>query len=351
MSTQSARGVAIAALVLLALASSCGMIADKDRIKIATLNGKPITRGDFDKVLRDMSPKERPLIRTKGDLLTAVQNYLDKCVRYENAEQLVADKKIFVRRDLAEAILRVREPELFVDIQNPEDYKMKQEDMKYLEEDRQIRIDEMLKELEAEQGVLYRIDEAIQNSTITITEDEYKTEFDLRSAELMHPERLEFTGVLIPGATEEARAASVKAAQQLRAGTPPDDVVKEFADLKAQIIQAELANDPTKTKFAPFWQQAAGAQPGGVIGPIPIQGWTEATQDAQGKVTERPYPNGMLVCLITGRTEPTPKTLEEAKPELQHGILYGKVMEQLRKENGVQIFEDKLSDPGMYYTQ
>ena len=349
MSIQIARRAALAALMLVSLAS-CGFIANKGRIKIATLNGKPITRGDFDKVLREMSPKTRPLIRTKGDVRSALQNYLDKCVRNKNAEDLLAANKIHVPREMAEAVLRMNEPELFFKISNPEDYRMTEQDLVYMKQEREYRIDEMLKDLEAEQGVLYRIDRAVTESLIAITDQEYANEFEVRRAELKHPERIAFTGVLIPGDTPEARSAGAAVARKLQAHTAPQDTAKEFGAMNAQVIEAELANDPTKRKFAPFWEQAAGAQVGTVLGPVFIQGWTEATQDAQGKVTQRPYPNGMLVFLVTGRTDETPKTLEESKPELQRNILYGKVMDQLRAENGAQIIEENLPDPGMYDT-
>ena len=350
MSIQSVRGVALAALIAVSLTSCFGII-DKGRRKIAVINGKPVTRDDFDKVLRDMPAQTRPLIRTKGDMLSALQAYLDKRVRYKNAEDLVAAKKIFVPRELAEAVLRVREPEIFVKIANPEDYKMTQEDLKYMEEDREIRIDEMLKELEAEQGVQYRIDEAIKEATITITEQEYADEYAVRRGELNHPERVAFTGILVPGATSEVRTAATELARKLHGGAAPRDLVQASPDLHAAIIEAELENDPAKRKFASFWEQASGAKAGDVIGPVYIEGWTEAAQDAQGKVTQRPYPDGMLVCLVTGRTDQTPKTLEEAKPDLQRNLYYGKVMEELRKANGVQIFEDQLADPGMYDTR
>lgn len=321
--TQSFRGAAAAALAVFVLMSSCGFIADKDRIKIAMLNGKPITRGDFDKVLREMSPKERPLIRTKGDMLKAVQDYLDRRVREQNAEELVAANRLHVPRELAEAVLRINDPEVFIKIENPEDYKMKEEDLKYFEQEKEIRIDEMVKDLEAEQGVYLRIEQAVAENTIAISDKEYADEFEVRKAQLKHPERVAFTGVLIPGDSSEVRGASTELAKKLKAGASPREFVNGPTPLPgAAIVEAELENDPMKIKFAPFWQQASGANVGDVIGPIFIQGWTEATQDAQGKVTQRPYPDGMLVCVVTGRTEEMPKTLDESKPELQRNILY-----------------------------
>ena len=350
MSTKSYRRTAIAVLVLVTLTSCFGII-DKGRRRIAVMNGKAITRDDFDKVLREMSPKKRPLIRTKGDMYSAVQNYLDKCVRDKNAETLLASKKIFVPRELAEAVLRMREPEVFFEIKNPEEYEMKQEDMKYMAQEREYRIDEMLKELEAEQGVQVRIDDAIKESSIPISDKEYADEFAVMKDKLNHPEHVVFTGLLVPGATQETRQVAAEVARKMQSGTSPEEIAKSMPEGQAIIIKAELAHDSANPKFAPFWQQAAGTKVGDVFGPIFIQGWMETTQDAQGKESQNPYPAGLMVAVTTGRTDETPNTLEESQPELQRSILYAKVMDKLRQENGVQIFEDQLADPGMYGNQ
>jgi hypothetical protein len=269
-------------------------------------------------------------------------------VRYKNAEDLVATGRISVPRQMAEVVLRVNKPEIFFEIANPEEYHMSEQDIKHMQEEREIRIDEMLKELEAEEGVLYRIDQAVKEQTITVSDDEYQNEFELRKAELKHPERIAFSGVLIPGDSQEARAASAEATRKLRAGATVQDLVNDYAAAKAELIEAELEKDPSKIKFAPFWQQASGAQVNDVVGPIFIQGWTEAKQDAKGTTSQRNYPAGMLALKVTGRTDESSKTLEEAKPQLQRSLLYGKVMDQLRTENGVQIFEENLDDPGMF---
>lgn len=61
-------------------------------------------------------------------------------------------------------------------------------------------------------------------------------------------------------------------------------------------------------------------------------------------------PDSLLVAQIVDEVPETQKTLEESKPDLTPLILYAKVMDQLRKEHGVSLFEDKLPDPSMYDT-
>ncbi|HRK36388.1 MAG TPA: hypothetical protein PLJ47_17455 [Candidatus Hydrogenedentes bacterium] len=327
---------------------SCGYIADKDRIKIATLNGKAITRGDFDKVIREMAPDERPLIRTKGDVRKALENYLDAEVRNQNAEALLEQQKIFVPREIAEQMLRFKRSDLFIEIARPEDYKLNERDIEYMKEEREIKIDEEWRKLHAEAGVQYRIDQAIQEGLITITDEEYQSEFAIRSGTLIHYERVAFKGILVPGGSAEARTAGTEIRQRLQKGETPEAILPQYESIGAQIIESELDHDPAKTRYASFWEQAENAQPGQIVGPIAIKGWVAKVEDAQGRVTENPYPDGMLVCVVTDRTDEKPKTLEESKPQLQFNILYAKIMDQMRTENGVQIIEENLPDPGMY---
>lgn len=337
-------------LTLCCCVLSCGYIYNKDRIRIATLNGKPITRGDFDKVIRDMAPDQRPMIRTKGDVRRALENYLDEQVRNINADRLLAQNKIHVPRELAENLYRYQHPEAFIEISNPEDYNLNQRDLEYMKEEREIKIDELLKKLQAEAGIQYRIEQAMKEGLMSISDEEYQREYELRATTLKHFERIAFTGLLIPGESSEARSAGIAAKQKLAAGVAPEDLAAEFASLGAQVLESELENDPQKVKYKSFWEQAEGRNVGEVIGPMYIQGWVAVETDAIGRSTQKPYPDGILVAVVTGRTDESPKSLEESKPDLQYNILYTKIMDQLRSENGVQIFEDKLPDPGMYDT-
>ena len=341
---------ACASICLAVFIGSCGWIADKDRIRIATFDAKPITRGDFEKVIRNMAPEERPLIRTKGDVRKALQNYLDTLVRNKNAKDLLEQKKIFVPRELAEAYYRFRHPEAFIEMTRPEDYNLTQRDVEYMKEEREIKIDEAWQKLQAEEGVRHRIEQAVQNGLVSISDAEFATEFEIRRKELVHFERVAFSGVLVPGGTEESRAAATEIKQKILQGSSPAAISQEYAALNATVIESVLANDPSKPKYKSFWEQATGAPVGGIVGPVFIQGWTAREQDAQGKTTERPYSDGMLVFVVTERSDEKPKTLEESKKDLEFNLLYAKMMEQLRTENGVQIFDDKLPDPGIYNT-
>ncbi|GMU92587.1 MAG: hypothetical protein AMXMBFR4_16450 [Candidatus Hydrogenedentota bacterium] len=331
------------------LAAGCGWIADKDRIVIATLEGKNITRGDLDKVIRNMPPDERPPIRTKGDVRKTLANYLDAQVKSKNAKRLQGEGKIHVPRELCEAVYRANHPEAFIEMSNPEDYNLTERDVQYMKEEREIRIDELCERILAEVGIEHLVSQAQEDGSIEITDAEYQNEYEIRKGTLHHPERVTFSGVLIPGASEDVRSAGAEARLKLAQRMPAAEVAKQYKSLGAQVLESELENDPRKFKFAGFWQQASGAEIGAVIGPIFIQDWQAAEEDVQGSQARSLLPSGVLVCVIQDRVDETPKTLEEAKPDLEYNILYAKVMERLRQESGVKIFDDKLPDDPTFY--
>jgi parvulin-like peptidyl-prolyl isomerase len=68
-------------------------------------------------------------------------------------------------------------------------------------------------------------------------------------------------------------------------------------------------------------------------------------QDAQGRPVQRRTPDGYIVFEVLQHVPATQKTLEDAKGDLAHDILYAKMIAKLRTDNGVEVYEDKLPDP------
>ncbi|MBX7257182.1 MAG: hypothetical protein K1Y02_12535 [Candidatus Hydrogenedentes bacterium] len=338
------------ALFAMVWGAGCGYIADKNRIRIATMDGKPITRGDLTKILHDMDPDERPTIKTRGDLLKALQNYIDMRLKNELAKSLKDQGKIHVPRELAERIYLIKNPEQVGMIGNPEEYKLTQRDIEYMKQERELGIDKELEKLEAEQAVAFRIDEAMKSGLIQILDEEYQSEYETRKQDLKHYEKVSFRGVFVPASNPEAGSIAASIVGRLHAGESIDDVAKSLANAKADILEAQLSHDPRNQKFAGFWQQAAESKPGDIVGPIFIQGWERGRLDAQGKQILEQLPESLLVAQVVDEVPETQKTLEESKEALAPLILYAKVMDQLRKEHGVSIFEENLPDPSMYDT-
>ncbi len=339
------------AIIIVLMGAGCGLIADKSRIKIATMNGEPITRGDLAKVIREMAPDERPIIRTKGDVRKALENYIDTTLKRQLAEKLKTEGKLHVDRAIAEQVYHVNHPDMFVKMSNPQDYDLTEQDLAYMEEERQFGIDEELARLEAEQAVYIRISEAVRNGTMQVSDAEYQEEYNLRKADLKHFEKIAFAGVLIPGSGEDSVGAATAVRGRFATGEDAETIAGAYRDRGARILVSGLENDPARPKYAGFWQQAAGAAPGDILGPIFITGWEMERVNAQGQRIPERLPDGLLVCKVTDHVPPIQKTLDEAKPDLVRHILYGKMMEQLGREAQVDIFEHNLPDPSVYETK
>ncbi len=331
------------------LSVGCGYIADKDRIKIARVDGDYITRGDLEQAIRTMSADERPIIRTKGDVRRALENLIDKQIKDELADGMRKEGKIHVDRELARQITIAKHPEQFVDIKNPEDYGQEEGSEQYRKQEQEYLIDDEVHRLEAEQAVYLKIKEAVENGTLKPTEQEYQQEYDLRKEDLKHPERIAISGLLIPGSGEASVGAASAVRGRLATGESAEDIASEMRNVNASVIESALENSGN-AKYAGFWQQASGAQKGDILGPIYVTGWEAIRQNAQGQSVAQRLPDGVLVCRVTDYTPPVQMTLEEAKPELDRDILYAKMMDLLRKEHGVEIYDDNLPDPSMYET-
>ncbi len=334
--------------LVLILAAGCGYIADKDRIRIAKIDDEYITRGDLAKVIREMAPDERPIIRTRGDVLRTLENYIDQTIKEDLAEQLREQGKIHVDRELAREVARAKNPEQFLDIQNPEEYGGQAGDERYFKQEQEYLIDEEVRRLEAEQAVFVKIQESVESGALKPTEEEFQDEYEMRKDELKHFERLAFRGVLIPGSSETIVQAAAAIRGKLATGAEVEALVGEYGHLNAQVLESGLENDPMNAKYAGFWQQASGAQTGDVLGPIYITGWQAIRRNAQGNAVAEQLPDGLLVCRVTDHTSAIQKTLEEAKPDMLRDILYARMMELLRDQRGVEIYENKLPDPSMY---
>jgi len=340
------------AVVLMAVPvlAGCGLLADKDRIKIARIDDKHITRGDLEKAIREMPSDERHIIRTKGDILNALQEHLDSLLKDIYTNQLLAEEKIHVPREAATARFLAAHPEFAAELSAEQ---LKEigggADQSFWEEEREARVDRELRKMQREYAIAYLINEAVQNGTMPITEEEYAAEYELRKEQLFFPERVEFSGVYFPDTGELARTDAVEALKRLRSGEAVDDVAKAYVAKGAGVLRTAIENDPRLGgRYVSFWQQASGAQDGSVVGPIYIQGWERVGRNIQGQVVRELLPQAYLACVIEKRTPPIQKTLEEAKEDLMAPLLYAKMMAELRVKHGVEVYEDKLPDPSIY---
>ncbi|MFP4172413.1 MAG: peptidyl-prolyl cis-trans isomerase [Candidatus Hydrogenedentota bacterium] len=326
-----------------ALACGCGMIADKDRIVVAEMEGETITRGDLMEVIREKPPEERPVIRTREDLAEALQNHIDDEIKRRLGQRLEREGVISVPRERAEQVFAQSNPELMVDLPNPEEWGMDDAMLAAMQDEREFGIDRAHDRLLGEEAVMYRIRQALQHGNIAISEEEYEEAFRRREDQLRHPEELTVRGLFFPQTRPGVQALAAEARQQLDEGEDFEEVAERYEEEGgAQAVpRARLERDPrdpATQRYQAFWHTASGSEEGEIIGPVMVP---------SPQMGQRQLPDSFFVAEILERTPGEPKTLEEAREELQGPILYRKMMEQLRDEFEVTVYEDRLPDPAL----
>jgi len=324
----------------------CGWVIDKDRIVVARIGDRAVTRGELARVIRDMPDDERPIIENRGDLLLVLESYLDNEIRNSEAEKLEAEGKIKLPRELAVQEFDALHPEYkgMENMQNPEEYNLSKAHLVAMQDEREAGIDRVHKRNLGRVAVLYRAQEAVKDGSLTITPEELKEEYNLRGDEFRSFEQIVFTGLQFRGDENAARAEAAKVIQRTQAGEAFEDIQAEYRAKNPDMVIAEAAieNNPAVEKFRGFWQQASGAEPGQILGPIFLPP-SDRVNPATGAV-ERTG-GGILVLKVVQHTPDRQKSLEEAAEQLAQPILETKMMERLRQEYGVEVYRDKLPDP------
>jgi hypothetical protein len=339
----------VVAAVCVVLGPGCGLIADPDRRKVAKIDDRYITRADLYDVIRKLPDDERPLIQTKGDLLAALEAYISRELKTQEAERLLAEGKIHIPREQAVLFYDRMHPEQLMKVANPEEYSLTEHDLRFARDQREIGIDRELKRLEGERAILYLVEEGVTTGLLEVTDEEYAREYELRQFELTHPERSTVRGIYFPVDLEDAGALVTEARSRLAAGEELEAVIAAYADKGGVVLETRIVDDrQTERKFASFWEKAHGAEAGSVVGPVYIRGWEKLEQDIRGTMQKHQLPDAFFVCKVLDHTPKTPKSLEEAKIDLQVTILYAKVMDRLRDQHGVEIYEENLPDPSVY---
>jgi hypothetical protein len=326
----------------------CGVIADKDRIKVAKFQDEYLTRGDLDLYIRELPDEERPIIRRKRDIEEVLEAYVDRLVKDTLAEQLSEEGKIHVPREMAEARYYLQHPDQRMEITNPEEVGMTATDISVMKQGREFAIDRVQEQMLGEAAVSYKMQEGVAAGVLTVDEEDLKREYELRKSELVNFETCRFSGMYFPGTDDNASSLAADLRRRIEGGEALDDIQIEFEGKGGEPLEATLANDPNNQKFEGFWRWASGAKPGTVVGPLWIQGWQRQRVNAQGQAVAEPIPNAYLTAVIEENTPETVKTFEEAQTDLSIPLLYAVAMDRLRKEYGVELYKDKLPDPSMY---
>ncbi len=342
------------ALVILLLAGTlagCGNIVDRDRIRIARIGDSYVTRGDLNRHLRLMEPEERPLINNRGDLLKVLEKYIDETLQKELLAGLVAEGKLEAPQE--EQIARVfdaQHPELSISAENLEEFGMTQADYEAIQYRRQQGIEKLKGQVMRQEAVIRAIEIAVQEGKLTISEEEFEEEYELRKDDLFNPEKASFRGLIFPIQTADAGPSSAEARKRLVKEEPWEEVSKSFIEARKAIpLQTTLVNTG-QPKFQSFWEQASGTQKGRILGPMIIENWEMVVPGAANQ-PQRASLSGYLVAEVLEITPPSQKTLDEAKEDMSPALYYVKFMKALREEQGVEIYEDNLPEPSLFREQ
>ena len=343
-------GLLLAAMVL----TGCGFIADKDRIKIAKLGDDYYTRGDLYELLREMPDEERPHIQSKGDLIRVLQFMLDGKIKAPLASEIEQEiGKPLVTREQAKQRLFSLFPDenyqvLFMDA-DPRAFDMTKAEWESAKAEVELKIDKVEINLRGEAALAYRAIKAFQDGSLKIEDDEFKREYDLQKDTLKMPEAIHFLGIRFSTTEENAEGKAAEIRRRLDEGESFDDLVNEYLlKNKDYIVDSDIQQNPNSATFAGFWVSASGAEQGDIIGPVFMPGYQSQRVDEQGRVVRKVLPDAYVVLRVIEHAPERPLTLEEAKPRLAQGIMLAKMMKQLREENGMEIFVDKLPDPAMF---
>lgn len=338
----------------------CGFIADKDRIKVAKIGDRYITRGDLAKLIWEMPDDERPNIRNKGDLLRVLDGYINAQLQARVVEEvereLAAQGKELVSRDMAKQLYFQQHAEdrygQIYRCPNAEAIGMSDLQLEMLKEEIDLGIDRVYDKLRGDAAITYLAFKAYAKGELPIAEEEFQQEYNLRKDKLKRLEWMRFRAIRFPERMPGSAAEAAHVRKRLDAGESFDVLAEEYGEKNPEfVLTSEIENNPGLIKFTGFWSAASGCKKGDIIGPVYLPEYQIMAEGGAGPATVKNMPAAYLVLEVLEHTPEATLSLEEAQGEMPRvliaPILVAKTMQQLRQDNGVEIYEDKLPDPAL----
>ena len=357
-------------LALLAIgllpASGCGIVADQERLVIATVGNREITRRDFRMELRNLPPQDKPIIASHADMVQAVQDYVDQEVLLLEAERLSGLGIIAVPDQAAEDRFFRQNPDI-VDVREVMDPTLFMVDEAGLETMKlgiQEGIESARRDLLAEQALAYLTHEAITTGSIAITEAEYNAAFQARRDELKDFERAWVRGMLFPILPETdglVQRVAADARRKLDQGMSVDEVMNQYMpsdnfaaspvppqERLAFPLETDVPNDPRLPQYRGFWDDIGTAEPGDIVGPVNVQPTTRFVTGPDGRPQRETVPPSIMLVELLRYEPERPFSLDEARELLAPRIIERKVKEQLRSQHNGRVIEENLPAPATY---
>ena len=351
--------VALGALAL-ALAG-CGMIADKNNIRVAEMDGQPITRGDLNSYIRAFPENERPQISNQGDLLMVLNRMIDERIKENLATEQGGNLPQITSRDQA------RE-QFFVSLGDEQDqyravwamevpadgqatplmqtYGLTAQGMTDMKAYIDQRTDALLQRIRSEEVLMLMVANAVKSGELKVDEKALELEYKFRAGSLRRPESVTFTAIRF-AASAEGGAEAARTRQELDAGGNFDAVAAQYRGKdNSTVFQGTLQNNPQNTQMASFWAQASGAAVGALLGPLFLPETQQVAVNPDGTQREVTSPPCYAVCRVDAREDERTLSLEESRMALAPPLLIAQMVRKLREQHGVKLYEENLSDPG-----
>jgi len=358
--------VAVSCAAAFCLSGGCGRMIDKDRICVARIGDKYITRGDLFRLLREMSDTDRPKINSRGDLLRLLNQHIDSQIKLPLGKQLKAEGKIDVSRDVAREEFFKESGDEGEQMRNMwkmeipkngeitplmREYDLTPEKLQFQKDNIDEQTDIMVDKLLGEQAVQYLAVQAVKEGKLEVTSEEIEREYRFAGDSLRTLEEITFRAIRFPAAMPDAAAQASHVRAVINGGQSFEELVdallvKGRQDNASYVIESVIQNNPSLERFRGFWNVASGAKEGDIIGPVYLPQYQQMGAGQDGKATAVTMPDAYLVLKVLEHKAEHTLTIEEAKPALAAPLLVGKMMEVLRKEKGVEVYQNQLPDPG-----
>lgn len=348
-------------LPILLGAAGCGLIADQSRIVVAKLDGKDITRGMLDDLIYDMDDKERPNIRTRQDYLRVLNQYIDQEIKIPLGHEMAAKGEIKIDRDAAREqffkssgdeeeqnrmMWNMPIPEPGKEDEMMKVYNLTSQDITAMKNIIEQETDLIVEKLQGDQAVALLAAKAFQSKELVLDEEALKMEYELTKESFKSYESMTILGLQFPAADPDASLEASKVRERLNNGEKFDDILNEYLQKDMRYgIESSIENNPSLERFQGFWQQASGAVVGDIVGPTYMPDYGRVRTDATGRQVQETVPECWIVFKVLEAKPAEILPYEKVKPLVAAPVAFAAMMEKLREEHGVEIYEDKLRNP------
>jgi len=344
----------------------CGVVADQERLVIATVGNREISRRDFRMIVRQLPPQDKPTIATHEDMVQAVQDYIDREALLLEADRLAQQGIIAVPDQAAESHYFSMNPEL-VDVRPVEDptlFMVDEAGLQQMKDAINEGIEMARRDLLAEQALTYLVEDAIATGAIPITEAEYEAAYQAHREELEDFERVWVRGMLFPILPETdglVQRVAADARRMIDQGRSMEEVMAQYAidappaassvpphERMALELETDIPNDPRLPQYRGFWDDIGTAEVGNIVGPVNVQPTTRFVPGPDGRPRRDVVPPSIMLVELLRHEPARPLTRAEARDRLTPIVIEGKILEQVRTRHNARVIEANLPAPASY---